>query len=207
MRVVVHRIDAPLVSGAVMFGVQDAVHHRVAHIEIGRSHVDLGAQHARAVGEFPGLHALEQIEILFHRTVSIPAVLPLLGQRPAILPDLIGGQIVDISLAILDQLDRPFIELVKIIGGIVETIPVETQPLDVLHDRVHIFDVFFFWIRVVETQIGVAMELVGKAEVETDGLGVTNMQIAVGLGRKARLHATLVLVCLQVLDDSVPNKI
>ena len=83
----------------------------------------------------------------------------------------------------------------------------ETEPLDVLHDRVHIFDVFFFWIRVVETQIGVAMELVGKAEVETDGLGVTNMQIAVGLRRKARLHATLVLVRLQVLDDSVPNKI
>ena len=83
----------------------------------------------------------------------------------------------------------------------------ETQPLDVLHDRVHIFDVFFFWIRVVETQIGVAMEFIGKAKIETNGLGVTNMQIAVGLGRKARLHPALVLVRLQVLDDSVPNKI
>ena len=44
--VVVHGVDAPLVAGAVMRGVQDAVHDRVAHVEVGRGHVDLGAEHA-----------------------------------------------------------------------------------------------------------------------------------------------------------------
>ena len=45
--VVVHGVDAPLVAGAVVRGVKDAVHDRVAHVEVGRGHVDLGAEHAR----------------------------------------------------------------------------------------------------------------------------------------------------------------
>ena len=61
VREVVHRIDAPLVAGAMMLGVQDAVHHRVAHVEVRRRHVDLGAQRARAVGKLARLHALEQV--------------------------------------------------------------------------------------------------------------------------------------------------
>ena len=44
--VVVHGVDAPLVAGAVMRGVEDAVHDRVAHVEVGRGHVDFGAQDA-----------------------------------------------------------------------------------------------------------------------------------------------------------------
>ena len=45
--VVVHGIDAPLVAGALVRGVEDAVHDRIAHVEVGRGHVDFGAQ-ARA---------------------------------------------------------------------------------------------------------------------------------------------------------------
>ena len=61
MREVVHRIDAPFVAGAVMLGVQDAVHHGIAQVEIGRRHIDFRPQNARAIGEFAGSHALEQI--------------------------------------------------------------------------------------------------------------------------------------------------
>ena len=90
MRVVVHRIDAPLVAGAVMLGMQDAVHHRIAHVQVRRGHVDLGAQHARAVGKLAGAHALEQVEILFDRAIAIGAVLAGLGQRAAILANFFG---------------------------------------------------------------------------------------------------------------------
>src|ERR1039458_10587294 len=48
VREIVHRIDAPLVARAVMFGVQNAVHHRIAHVQVLRSHIDLGAQGTRA---------------------------------------------------------------------------------------------------------------------------------------------------------------
>ena len=61
VRVVVHGIDAPLVAGAVVRGVKDAVHDRIAHVEVGRGHVDLGAQNARAVGELAGFHSLKEV--------------------------------------------------------------------------------------------------------------------------------------------------
>ena len=64
VRVVVQRIDAPLVARAMMMGVLDAVHHRVAQVDVRRRHVDLGPQRPRAVGELAALHPLEQVEIL-----------------------------------------------------------------------------------------------------------------------------------------------
>ncbi len=47
VRPVVHRVDAPAVAGAVVTGMQDAVHHRVAQVDVARRHVDLRPQHAR----------------------------------------------------------------------------------------------------------------------------------------------------------------
>jgi hypothetical protein len=46
----VHRVDAPGVAGVVVGGAADAVEGRVAQVDVGRGHVDLGAQHGRAVG-------------------------------------------------------------------------------------------------------------------------------------------------------------
>src|SRR3984957_12105161 len=61
MRIVVHRTDAPLAAGAVMLGVQDAIHHRIAKVKIRRAHVDLRPEDSRAVGKLSGAHALKQI--------------------------------------------------------------------------------------------------------------------------------------------------
>ncbi len=83
-----------------MLGVQDAVHHRIAHIQIRRGHVDLGAQHARSVGKFSGLHALETDQILFHRAIAVRTVLSGLGQGAAVLANFFRRKIVDVSLAV-----------------------------------------------------------------------------------------------------------
>ena len=72
--VVVHRVDAPLVARAVVRGVQDAVHDRIAHVEVGRGHVDLGAQRAAAVRELAGPHALEQVQVLLHGPIAVGTV-------------------------------------------------------------------------------------------------------------------------------------
>ena len=188
VRVVVHGVDAPLVAGAVMRGVEDAVHDRVAHVEVGRGHVDLGAQHARAVGELAVLHAHEEVEILFDGAVAIGAVLAGLGQGAAVLADLVGGEVVDVGLAGLDQLEGPLVELAEVVGGVAEPLPVEAQPADVFLDGVDVLLLFFLGIGVVEAQVGLAAELVGETEIEADGLGVADVEIAVGLGWKARLH-------------------
>ena len=77
---IVGRVDAPLVAAAVVRGVEDAVHHRVAHVQVGRGHVDLRPQGARAVGELAGPHPLEQVQVLLDRAVAVGAVLAGLGQ-------------------------------------------------------------------------------------------------------------------------------
>ena len=40
---IVHRIDAPLIAGSMMVRMEDAVHHRIAQVDIRSRHVDLGA--------------------------------------------------------------------------------------------------------------------------------------------------------------------
>ena len=187
VRVVVHGVDAPLVAGAVMRGVEDAVHDRVAHVEVGRGHVDFGAQHAGAVGELAGLHAGEEVEIFFDGAVAIGAVLAGLGEGAAVLANLVGGEVVDVGFAGLDELQGPLVELAEVVGGVAEAFPVEAEPAHVFLDGVDVLLLFLFGIGVVEAQVGLAAELVGEAEVEADGLGVADVEVAVGLGRKAGL--------------------
>ena len=199
--VVVHRVDAPLVAGAVVLGVEDAVHHRVAHVQVGRGHVDLGPQGPGAVRELAGAHALEQVQVLLDRAVAIGALPAGFGQRAPVLPNLVRGQIADVGLAGLDQLDGPLVQLVEVVGGVEEPVlPIEAEPADVLHDRLDVLGLFLARIGVVEPQVALPAELGRQAEVEADGLGVADVQVAVRLGRKARMHAPAVLVGLQVLE-------
>ena len=116
--VVVGRVDAPLVARAMVRGVEDAVHDRVAHVEVGRGHVDLRPQGPRAVGELARPHAAEEIEVLFDGAVAIGAVAARRGERAAVLADLVGGEVADVGLAGEDHLLGPLVELVEIVGGV-----------------------------------------------------------------------------------------
>ena len=84
VREVVARVDAPAVPVRGWRGVQDAVEHGIAQVDVARGHVDLGAQHARAVGELAGAHAAEQVEVLLHGALAEGAVPARLGQRAAV---------------------------------------------------------------------------------------------------------------------------
>ena len=59
MGVVVHGIDFPIVAGMEVGGMADAVNHRVAHVDIGRCHIDFGTQNMAAVRMFAGDHFVE----------------------------------------------------------------------------------------------------------------------------------------------------
>ncbi len=61
VRPVIHGINAPAITCAVMALMQDAVHDRIPHIHIGMGHVNLCPQHFGAVFEFSRLHPLEQV--------------------------------------------------------------------------------------------------------------------------------------------------
>ena len=83
----------------------------------------------------------------------------------------------------------------------------EAEPLDVFHDGVDVLRLFLGGICVVKAKVSFAAEFVGEAKVEADGLGVSNVQIAVWLGREARLHAAGILVGLQVVLNDVANEV
>ena len=70
VRVVVHRIDAPGLARARMRRVEDAVHDGVTQVDVARSHVDLRAQDVAPIRELAATHAVEQVEVLFHRPVA-----------------------------------------------------------------------------------------------------------------------------------------
>ena len=81
-----------------------------------RGHVDLGAQHAGAVGELAGPHAAEQVEVLLHRALAERAVLAGLGQRAAVDAHLLLALVVDIGLAGLDQVLGPAVERLEVVA-------------------------------------------------------------------------------------------
>ena len=74
MGVIIHRVDAPFAARAVMFLVQDAVHRRVAHIDVGGRHVDPGAQDVAPLGKLASPHPAEQVKALFGWPVAPWAV-------------------------------------------------------------------------------------------------------------------------------------
>ena len=104
--------------------------------------------------------------------------------------------------------DGPLVELAEVVGGVAEAIPLEAEPAHVFHDGIDVLLLFFFGIGVVEAQIGFAAELVGEAEVDADGLGVADVEVAVGLGRKAGLDdGVAVLFGADILGDDVAEEV
>ena len=206
MREVVHGIDHPLAARVRMLRVADAIDDGIAHVDIGRRHVYLGAQHLLAVGEFPRAHPAEKIEILLHATVSVRALLAGLGQRASGGADLVGGKVAHIRLAVTDEFLGALVHPSEIVGGVEHPVPLEPQPADVFLYALHILDVLFDGVGVVEAEIALPAELLLDAEIDAYRLGVPDVQIAVGLGRKTRDYL-VVLPRGKILDDDVLDEI
>src|SRR3954465_11837191 len=74
MREVIAGINRPGVPGARVVGMQNAVETRITQIDVAGRHVDLGAQHAGAVGKLAGAHTAEKVKVLFRSPVAEWAV-------------------------------------------------------------------------------------------------------------------------------------
>ena len=160
VREVVHRVDAPRVAGAVVMRAPDAVEHRIAQVDVRRRHVDLRAQHERAVGKLAGAHAGEEIEVLLDRPVAIRAGRSRLGQRAAVRAHLLGRQAVDVRQALPDQVLRVLVQPLEVVRGVQRLlVPGEAEPADVFLNRVDVLDVFLRGVGVVEAQVAGAAEL------------------------------------------------
>ena len=212
---VVERIDAPLGAGLVVFGVADPVDQRVAQPDVRRGHVNLRAHCPRAVRKFSGFHPRKQVEALGNRTIPVLAWFPRSIRSTAHEVHFLRRVIADVGFAFFDKLHGKFVKLVEITGSIKRLAILKTnsvigpainQPPDIRDDRIHILDFFFRGIGVVHPQITNAAELAGDTEVEADGFGVADVQIAVWLRWKAR-DRCLMLTGSEVGLDDVADEI
>ncbi len=51
------------------------------------------------------------------------------------------------------------------------------------------------------------MVIGGQAEVEADGLGVADVEVAVGLRRKARHHPAVIFPAFHIFTNNMVNKV
>ena len=82
----------------------------------------------------------------------------------------------------------------------------KAQPAHVVLNRLRILIAFLFRVGVVEAQVALAVVVFCQAEIQADGFGVTDMQIAVRLGRKAGLYRA-VLAARKIRIDNRANEI
>jgi hypothetical protein len=99
----VHGVDAPGVARVVVRGAADAVDGRVAQVDVGRGHVDLGAQHGGAVGQFAVAHLAEARQVLGRAAAAEGAVHAGLAEVAAVGAHVFGCLLVHIGVAGFDQ--------------------------------------------------------------------------------------------------------
>ena len=192
VREVVHRVDAPRVARAVVRGLADPVQRGSRRLMFGEA-MSIFARSTRA----PSANSPARMRAKRSRfsstersryglsrpgSVSVPRCSRISSAR----------QVVDVGLALPDQLHGPVVELLEVVRGVVEVLaPVEAEPAHVALDRVDVLDVLLGRVGVVEAQVAARRRSSrGEAEVEADRLGVADVQVAVRLGREARDHAT-----------------
>ena len=96
--------------------------------------------------------------------------------------------------------------MIEVVGGEGGPFEIEAEPDDIALHRLDELLAFAQRIGVVEAQVGLAAELLGDAEVETDGLGMPDVQKAVRLRREPRNHV-LDRVVAQVGANAVADEI
>ncbi len=182
-----------------------AVNRGVAQVDVGRAHVDLGAQHGGAVSQLAVFHIGKALQVLGHAAVAEGAVHAGACEVTTVGLHVFGRLLVHVGQALLNQVHGAAVHEVKVIAGEIQiafaigTFPVKAQPLNGILDAVHVFLVFFFGVGVVKTQVAHAAIVFGQAEVQANGLGMAHVQVAVGLGREACANLGLVHLALLVV--------
>ena len=87
-----------------------------------------------------------------------------------------------------------------------EFIPLKTQPANITHDSLGKILAFLERVGVIKTQVGGAAKLTSETKVQTNGFGMSNMQMTIGLRRKA-CDNFFMFTRLKVTYDNVSYKV
>ena len=205
---IVHRIDIPLASCTVVrMGGDDAVDDRITEVHVRVGHINLGTEHHLAILYLAALHGFEQAQVFLDRTVAIRRSHTGFGRRTFLLGYLLGRLLIHVGLTLLDETDGEVVELLEVVGSVIDIAPTETQPADVTLDGFYIFGVLFGRVGVVETQVADAVVFLCDTEVHANSLDVADVQVAVRLRRKTRLDTSVIHSLCEVFFYDLLNKI
>src|SRR5690606_12648630 len=98
----------------------------------------------------------------------------------------LAGAVVYVGQTLADQLDGKLIELFKVVGRISLTVPLESQPPDILLDAFDILGFFGHRVGVVEAKVCFASVVCRQPKIEANAFGVAYMKITVRLRGKPR---------------------
>ena len=192
VRIVVHRIDAPLVARIVMRHMSHSVEDRISHIHVGTCHIDLRAKSLLSVSEFAVLHSGEEIKVFLNTPVPVGIIDPGLVQSPAVFPHLLGSQVRHIGLPFFDKIYSDLIHLIEVVGGKKEPVfIISSEPRHVLFDGLHELALLLGGIGIVKAKVEFSTVLLRHSVIEKYTLGVAYMQISVRLGRKAGVDGVI----------------
>ena len=159
-------------------------------------------------------HLVEDLEVALGIGISRGARRAgLLGNAAVLLP-LVLRQVAAIGLPAANQLLGDLEHRVKHVRRVVEAGlarialagPLEAEPVDVLLDVLGVLVGLLGRIRVVESEVALAIKELGHAEVNADGLGVSDMNVAVRFRRETRNNLAAGLALGNVLFNPLTEK-
>mmetsp|Transcript_16345 Transcript_16345/g.31744 ORF Transcript_16345/g.31744 Transcript_16345/m.31744 type:complete len:395 (+) Transcript_16345:1248-2432(+) len=200
--VVVSRVDAPLVSGAVVLFVHDAVCHVVPHVWVLGHEVTLEPQCRLTLCETSIAHLEKEFEVLL-RCAHVPAFIEgfllresqvrvlcnlvvIVLERITLRGDTFCGKKAHVGLIASDELAGEVKEIVKVVRGVGDGEWCVSHPPDVIDDGIDVLLLLSLGVGVIETQVAVASVGFCGAEVDRHGLCMADVQVTVGLRREAQ---------------------
>ena len=189
---VIHRVDAPLVTGVVVMHVGHTVDDRVTHVQVRGCHVDLRTQGQGTVCVLAVLHVLEELKVLFDRTVTVRRLLTRVREVATVCGDLLCGEIIDEGKSLLNQKDGLLIHDIEVIGCEEDAVlEVGTEPLDVTLDRLDEFGLLLHRVRVIEAEVKLSMVLLRHSGIQNDRLCMADVQITVRLRWESCMYVVI----------------
>ena len=166
---VVRWVNAPRITGAMMFHLSNSIHNGVAKQHHLVPHVNFGSKNVVAFFKLAVSHAAKQIKILIDRTISVRTVSPGFGRSSATCANFFEIKAADVGLSSFNQLLSPLEKLLEVIRCEEQSIfPVESEPFDVVLNGFNIFHLFLFRVGVVEAEIALATVFLSDAKIEAD---------------------------------------
>jgi hypothetical protein len=92
--------------------------------------------------------------------------------------------VADVCLIPLDEFHSEFVQLVEVIARIGDLPRFISQPSHHLQNTLEISCLLFLWIGIIVSEVAFAVMVSRITEVDKDGLGVTNVEVAIGFRRE-----------------------